>query len=298
MGLDIYLYDGKNNIEEKSDKHPEHYCNKGYLRSSYNSGGFNSVVGSMIGKDLYYIFDPIENEYNEENEDSSWYVEYPKEHLEEALKRAKEVIYEIKNAPPYIVQTVMATDLYGDKPTPIQNIDDYQALQIFNLVRNGEKVTFKYEILENEILCYAFIPGVTETNNPCVHVIYKGEDEIDYNCKTIPVCNKLDGLFKNKINVTKKQAIEIFKNHNEKDDSRIGESNHSYRTKEGTFYLREPLKVYGFIPGVGILRNPAIHTIIKLQKEYLEHYVNQAEIVEEFIEKALTLDEPRIGWSS
>lgn len=51
-------------IEMKSRLHPNHYCEIGYLRSSYNSGGLNSVLRNVLGedRDLYYIFQP-NNEY-------------------------------------------------------------------------------------------------------------------------------------------------------------------------------------------------------------------------------------------
>src|SRR5690349_4187817 len=76
MGLDIYLYDGNRNLhfnedengkvpdkwwegdrsKAKSQKYPEHYCERTYLRSSYNGSGFDRVVGNLIDKDFYYIF--------------------------------------------------------------------------------------------------------------------------------------------------------------------------------------------------------------------------------------------------
>lgn len=50
-------------IEQNSTLYPEHLFKVGYLRSSYNSGGINSVLKRFNCPDLYDIFEPNE-EYN------------------------------------------------------------------------------------------------------------------------------------------------------------------------------------------------------------------------------------------
>jgi hypothetical protein len=50
-------------IEEDSKLHPEHMFKVGYLRSSYNSGGINSVLKRAGCMDLYGIFQPDEGDY-------------------------------------------------------------------------------------------------------------------------------------------------------------------------------------------------------------------------------------------
>lgn len=103
MGLDVYLRNGpeadyetdheewKRQFDEtqstKSVKYPEHICGPRYLRSSYNSGGFNSRIGDLIGEDLYSIFSPPDGEYD-------WHP--TKEQLTEARERAMAVIEKIK----------------------------------------------------------------------------------------------------------------------------------------------------------------------------------------------------------
>jgi len=42
--------------EIDSEKYPDHMFKIGYMRSSYNSGGFNSVVKKIVGHDLYWLF--------------------------------------------------------------------------------------------------------------------------------------------------------------------------------------------------------------------------------------------------
>lgn len=66
LGLDKYGQaqdQERQSIELPSTKHPECYWKIGYFRSSYNPAGFNTVVRDLIGRDLYYIFEPPEDEY-------------------------------------------------------------------------------------------------------------------------------------------------------------------------------------------------------------------------------------------
>lgn len=75
MGLDIYL-DWRGQSEQEHKEQLTGFRNAGevgYLRSSYNDGGFNSWAGRMIGgKDFYWIFgysDDAERETGEHYED-------------------------------------------------------------------------------------------------------------------------------------------------------------------------------------------------------------------------------------
>ena len=43
-------------INQKSEIHPEHMFTVGYMRSSYNDGGINSILRSAVGQDLYSVF--------------------------------------------------------------------------------------------------------------------------------------------------------------------------------------------------------------------------------------------------
>jgi len=45
-------------FQQNSAIHPDHLFKVGYLRSSYNSGGINSITRELIGMDLYDVFDP------------------------------------------------------------------------------------------------------------------------------------------------------------------------------------------------------------------------------------------------
>lgn len=54
---------GIENIEHNSPTHPDGLFNIGYFRSSYNSGGFNSVMERYNVPDLYVIFDVADHDY-------------------------------------------------------------------------------------------------------------------------------------------------------------------------------------------------------------------------------------------
>lgn len=57
-GLNEYgQIDDGTRIELDSTKHPDNMFKIGYMRSSYNGAGINSILQDAIGKDLYYIFD-------------------------------------------------------------------------------------------------------------------------------------------------------------------------------------------------------------------------------------------------
>lgn len=53
----------KTEVNEPSALHPDHLFKIGYLRSSYNSGGFNSVMRVQGVPDLYSVFEPDDERY-------------------------------------------------------------------------------------------------------------------------------------------------------------------------------------------------------------------------------------------
>ena len=114
MGLDVYLNDGpevaydtnpdewerqfKETQEIKSSRYPDHMCGPRYLRSSYNSAGFNSVVGDLVEEDLYSVFLAEESEY-------PWFPS--KEHLASARGRAVDLVHKLEK----VERPLAATDI-------------------------------------------------------------------------------------------------------------------------------------------------------------------------------------------
>lgn len=193
MGLDVYLLDGaKYNIdsdeneddgymdayiEDPSDKYPEHGWNKGYLRSSYNDGGYNRVVGNLISKDLYYVFAPVLDA-----NDDSYQLRPTKEQLKECLERAQETLKELKVARPLGILSVHKNpfvDIMKDKPDEITKED------VINLVNKeyekhsnsqfGSYSNAKGDFFLNEPLkVVALIPGREELfNRDAVFAVYE-----------------------------------------------------------------------------------------------------------------------------
>ena len=116
-------------INLKSSKYPEHLCKVGYLRSSYNSAGFNQVMGKMGLPDLYYIFDVEDNH--------EYYVNV---NWEESLARAIALLVDYDNALvdddgyTYDVIKVRNTPLRNEKPLPKS---DEEAIKFYKETMKG-----------------------------------------------------------------------------------------------------------------------------------------------------------------
>lgn len=83
LGLDEYGSGAGDSIEINSKLHPKHMFKIGYLRSSYNNGGINHILGNTVGRDLHWIFDaPKESQFKPD-----WV---------EALRRANRLLSDFK----------------------------------------------------------------------------------------------------------------------------------------------------------------------------------------------------------
>lgn len=166
-------------IERDSKKHPKHMFKIGYLRSSYNGGGFNNVCRRMLngkaGEGLYYIF---------EHDDKV--CEF-KPDWEQALARAKEVRDALKAEDKgYDVFKVSANAF---KPSDVS--DAKQARKIFEaeLARRDGGGMDSYSNVHGEfylgkpIEVMGVIPGYEEflgRNIPCSYIVYKqGQEDPD-----------------------------------------------------------------------------------------------------------------------
>jgi hypothetical protein len=171
MGLDVYLYDGEQRPGDiDSATYPEHYFKKNYLRSSYNEGGINRVATNLIGKDLYWVFEPGDRyEFTPD-----WTA---------CKTRAEQFLTELKvavDANPYRVTTVDHNHFSG-----VAKVSAEQALQTFIAERqkhptdndffssysNGSGHFFMKEPLP----VVAAIPGTGLLGSPCVHLVYKDD---------------------------------------------------------------------------------------------------------------------------
>lgn len=218
MGLDIYLYDGDESVDELSEKHPEHICNKGYLRSSYNESGFNNFVGNLIGMDLYTVFEPL-GEPDENGE-----LHPISSRLLSCRLNALKLLNELKAADSVCVDSIPAAPPKGTQPK----------------AQTGAKDAINF---------------------------YREEVK--------------------KMRDSQKEAAEKGLS----PDMRFG----NYSNSVGYFFLATPEIVRGAIGGVDVLNRPCVHLICEADKTF---YVEMAEILVEFIDRAMQCDMARIVWSA
>lgn len=105
-----YPWEGEEEVDATSRKHGEHLFTRRYLRSSYNSGGFNRAVPEMTGTDhdLYWIFEPVLGEVEQ------YSVPLGPEHVDALLEcrtRALQVAEAIRASDP--IRVTNATAMVG-----------------------------------------------------------------------------------------------------------------------------------------------------------------------------------------
>lgn len=112
-------------IEENSKVYPDHMFKIGYLRSSYNDGGINSILRNRLGKDLYYIFGVPDRG----GEDCHIKVDWPA-----SLKRAQEIrdafARDCNENGGYAITKVALSMLSDPKA-----VDEKSALELFRIER-------------------------------------------------------------------------------------------------------------------------------------------------------------------
>jgi len=140
MGVGEYGTDEKNTkgIEINSKKYPEHLFKIGYFRSSYNNGGFNTVMGNFIGKDLYYIFETPE----EYTFSPDWKM---------AKARAKDMLKElktkIKENGAYQISELRHNDIIVERKEEVNNKEE--ALKKFLEIKKKHKLNKGFNNFSN-----------------------------------------------------------------------------------------------------------------------------------------------------
>ncbi len=174
MGLDVYI-SGDGLDETPSKSHPEHYWKLGYYRSSYNDGGFNTVVSRLTGEDLYSLLDPISQNYE--------FIP-TRSQLQVCLNRAKSLqrdfaglkdrAFSVSSESPFLMgndsldttaeQAIALLNGQLDKRVP----DNEWGNNFSN--RDGAFFLDGLTVL-------AAVRGKDVLKRPCVHLIYRLEDE-------------------------------------------------------------------------------------------------------------------------
>lgn len=165
-----------------SQEFPEHYYKRTYLRSSYNSSGFNHVVNQILNedRDLYWIFKPLGRDWAQGDDDRPLTAaDVPG--LQEARKRALSVAEALEAAEPYAVMTIDAKTWLG-----ASTLTESEALARF-LEEKAREMPDDFGWYSNAVgeffhnknppTIYAAIPGVVLLDTPAVHLIYKPSEE-------------------------------------------------------------------------------------------------------------------------
>lgn len=169
---------GVKNIELPSAKYPEHMFKIGYLRSSYNEGGVDAVVGNATGRQLSWIFD-AGNKYKFQ---PNW---------KQAKKRCAEVLTafsKFAKESPYQVTDCAYNEFMGD-PQSHKIDSEEKALAAFleteKRERSGDGGSFSnrdgHFFLKEPLPVVGLISGVqkrffVEQRLPCAYIIYRSTD--------------------------------------------------------------------------------------------------------------------------
>jgi len=170
-----------------SSAHPEHLFNRRYLRSSYNSGGFNHAVPDMIGSageaaypdargSLYWIFSPMGREWDGDAGDLAA-DDLPR--LAECRERALSVVDALKSCDRLRVAEVGANIFSG----PSSTTDD-EALRLYrDQVAQGTVKPDEWwsnrdmDVFGDGLAVLAAVPGRGTLGNQVVHLIYRAGDD-------------------------------------------------------------------------------------------------------------------------
>jgi hypothetical protein len=158
LGLGDHGYSSGEEIERASKHDPKHLFRVGYFRSSYNGGGFNTVVNNWGVPDLYYIFQPTDDY----DFSPDW---------KEALVRVNEAIKTLKQRKKegalHHVSDVTMDSIFGtdDKPTITSPAD---AVKAFMKQKESHKGRKGFD-------CYSNGDGLYSISEPLkIHAIIKG----------------------------------------------------------------------------------------------------------------------------
>jgi len=183
VGLDVYLLKEIDNgdtvrmKDEPSENYPEHLCNKRYLRSSYNEAGFNFVARRLVGKDMYYIFQPG-------NTDDDGRIKYTHNELRIARQRAIEVIERFRTL--YLKENLYGVTAVRHNIFKAQETTEDKVLEIvYNEEKSKEGIREKYNysnIKGHFFFCYplevvAILPG-KDAMGECIWIVYKMDEEV------------------------------------------------------------------------------------------------------------------------
>lgn len=173
-----------------SERYPDHLFNRRYLRSSYNSGGFNHAVPEMLASaegnypdergSLYWIFEPLGRDWNAGGDEAPLTAEdIPR--LRQCRDRANDIAEALRASDRLRVMTV-SPNMF--KALPSHTDDD--ALRIYrqHAAERQSKDDGWYSTMGGDLNVYggglsviAAIPGQDTFKIPAVHLLYRASDD-------------------------------------------------------------------------------------------------------------------------
>lgn len=177
-----------------SERYPDHLFNRRYLRSSYNSGGFNSAVPDFVGEDhgLYWIFEPMCREWDGD-EGTLTADDIPA--LRESRERAGQVVGELQTCDPLRVMSspLMLGDrdhMWHEPPSEDETLTWYREEKAKWSTRerrpfgddDGGYSTAKGHVLgfDKGLEVLAVVPGCGVFGEPAAIIVYRpARDAID-----------------------------------------------------------------------------------------------------------------------
>jgi hypothetical protein len=186
---DVYTYKvlEHERIELDSVLYPEHLFKIGYLRSSYNSGGINYIVGDRLGKDLGWVFEAEDEEY----------IVRPDWHT--SLVRARELLAEwrsyLRDNGSYGVVRESVNMFDGGKDAPKSS---EEALECFNKEREKRRLDPTFDAYssaggvfymgDEPLKVRAIMVSPTGTfNMPTTYVIYENDEGMEWYTQALEI---------------------------------------------------------------------------------------------------------------
>lgn len=304
LGLDQYGTAPCEKIEIDSARHPKHLFKIGYFRSSYNGGGFNSILHTQLGKDLYWVFDR-NGKFSDDDDAYEFQPDW-----EKVLGRAKELLAEFRG---HLEMNgsfkVMAANVMSLVYVKMEGRpkDENEALKLFREQKDRpedeDETGMIFVPWGMALRVRAFIPGVSRGQTK-MYVIC--EDGDGFKALTMPLLGVGHGM--GEAATSEESALKVF--HQERDKQAEARAKMtedqadfiggSYSNRNGDFFFeKEPVKVRALIPGTQF-DTPALYAVYEGDFSW---YLNAIEVVIEAFEHVLALpaDERKqvyIHWSA
>jgi hypothetical protein len=178
-------------IRMLSERHPSHLFSVGYFRSSYNEGGFNSVLGKVIDVTLYSLFEPEESEY---------YVKPDWDKVKERTRAAIDKLNQcIADGNDYNCFKVCPTNIFGADATD-KVLSEKEAIDLlvkekkesraFNAFSNRHGEFYIGKPLKVEAIIKGRDTLFSKEGVPCVYVVCKDDEGLHWYAQALEVVDE------------------------------------------------------------------------------------------------------------